>query len=118
MYILPVAERHLKKLMKKGKKAKIKLIQVICLPADSSAVVQVKVKELTSATLMLELDKTWHNTLVVNDCLLTSDNSGTAPIIVSNTSLSTQAGRAATVTLIHAESDKDVSNNIEESEGE
>ena len=84
-----------------------------------------EVKELTSATLMLELDKTWHNTLVVNDCLLKNNNSGTAPIIVSNTSLSTQVlkkgtylGRAATVKLIHAESAKAVSTNIGKNEGE
>ena len=120
--VLPVAEPSQKKLRKKGKKAKIKLIQTVRLPADSSAVVLVEVKELTSATLMLELDKTWHNRLVVNDCLLMTHNSGTAPIIVSNTSLSTQVlkkgthlGRAATLNLIHAE--YDVNTNIEESEG-
>ena len=80
---------------RKSKKARIKLIQTIRLPADSSAVVQVEVRELTgtnlgSTDLMLELDMSWHNILMVDDCLLKRDDNGMAPIIVSNTSLSTQ----------------------------
>ena len=99
---------------RKSKKAKIKLIQTIQLPADSSAVVQVEARETTGTNfggtdLMLELDKSWHNILMVDDCLLKIDDSGMAQIIVSNTSLSTQVlkkgtylGKAAKVKLICA----------------
>ena len=63
---------------------------------------------------MLELDKSWHGTLVVSDCLLKNDDStcGTAPIIVSNTNFSSQVLRkeaylekAATVNLIHVDAE-------------
>ena len=111
----PVPELDRKKSKgKKGKKVKIKLIQTVRLPAVSSAVVQVKVKELTGTHLMLELDKSWHDILRVSDCLLKSNDGDTAPIIVSNTSLSTQVlkkgtylGKAATVNLIHADTKED-----------
>ena len=108
-------EPNQRKSNRKSKKAKIKLIQTIHLPADSSAVVQVEVRELTGTNLggtdlMLELDKSWHNILMVDDHLLKRDDSGMAPIIVSNTSLSTQVlkkgkylGKAATVKLICAD---------------
>ena len=78
--------------LRKSKKAKIRLIQTVRLPANSSAAVQVRVKRLIGTDLMLELDKSWHGTLVVSDCLLKDDDGtcGTAPIIVSNTSFSTQ----------------------------
>ena len=63
---------------------------------------------------MLELDKSWHDMLVVSYCLLKNDNGarGTAPIFVSNTSFSTQVlrkgtylGETATVNLIHADTE-------------
>ena len=63
---------------------------------------------------MLELDKSWHDMLVVSDCLLKNDNGahGTAPIFVPNTSFSTQVlrkgmylGEAATVNLIHVDAE-------------
>ena len=50
--------------------------------------VQVKVKKPTGTNLMLELDKSWNDALLVKDCLLKSEDSGTAPIIMSNASLS------------------------------
>ena len=99
---------------KKSRKAKIRLIQAVRLPVNSSAVVQVGVKRSTGADLMLELDKSWHDTLVVSDCVLRNDNNvhGTASIVVSNTSSSTQVLRketylrkAATVNLIHADAE-------------
>ena len=40
--------------------------------------------------MMLELDQPWQDTLIVNDCLLKRDGRGTAPIVVSHASLSTQ----------------------------
>ena len=61
---------------------------------------------------MLELDKIWHDTIVVNVCLLKNNDGacGTVPIIMSNTSFSTQVvrkgaylGKAATVNLIHVD---------------
>ena len=73
-----------------------------------------RVKRSTGTDLMLELDKSWHGTLVVSDCLLKNDDGtcGTAPIIVSNTSFSTQVlrkgaylGKAATVNLIHVDAE-------------
>ena len=42
---------------RKSKKAKIRLIQTVHLPANSSAVVQVRVKRSTGTDLMLELYK-------------------------------------------------------------
>ena len=47
---------------------------------------------------MLEIDKSWHDMLVVSDCLLKNDNGarGTAPIFVFNTSFSTQVLRKGT----------------------
>ena len=108
----------------KKKKAKIKLIQTVRLPTGSSAVVQVKVKEPAGTDLMLELDKSWQDILLVKDCLLKSKNSGSAPIIMTNTSLSAQVlkrgtylGKAATVDLIHADTNADRID-IEESEQE
>ena len=92
-----------------SKKAKIRLIQTVCLPANSSAVVQVRVKRSTGTNLMLELDNSWHGTLVVSDSLLKNDDGtcGTAPIIVTNTSFSTQVlrkgaylGKATTVSIV------------------
>jgi len=107
----------------KGKK-KIKLIQTVHLPTGSSAVVQVKVKEPAGTDLMLELDKSWQDIIMVKDCLLKSENSGSAPIIMTNTSLSTQVlkrgtylGKAATVDLIHTDTNDDRVD-IEESEQE
>ena len=111
--VLPATDQSkLKK--KKNKKAKISLIQTVRLPADSSALVQVEVKESTNTTyLMLELDQSWHDTLMVNDCLIRNDGSGSAPIILFNTSLYTQVykegmclGKAAKVDLIHANVDE------------
>ena len=69
---------------KKSRKAKIKLIQAVRLPVNSSVVVQVRVKRSTGTDLMLELDKSWHDTLVVSDYLLRNDNGvhGTAPVVV------------------------------------
>ena len=99
---------------RKSKKAKIRLIQTVRLPANSSAVVQVRVKRSIGTDLMLELDKSWHGTLVVSDCLLKNNDGacGTAPIIVSNTSFYTQVlrkgaylGMAATVNLIHVDAE-------------
>ena len=71
------------------------MIHSVRLPSNSSAVVQVRVKRSTGTDLMLELHKSWHGTLVVSDCLLKNDDGtcGTAPIIVSNTSFSTQVLR-------------------------
>ena len=46
--------------------------------------------------MMLELDQSWQDTLVVNDCLLKSDGSGTSPIVVSNANLATQVLRKGT----------------------
>jgi len=64
---------------KKNKKSRIRLVQTVHLPADSSALVQVEFKESIDTTyLMLELDQSWHNTLMVNDCLLRNDGSGSA----------------------------------------
>ena len=61
----PVPGSGQKKLKKKrGRKAKIRLVQTVCLPADSSAMVQVKVKQSTDADLMLELYKSWNDTLI------------------------------------------------------
>ena len=100
--------------VKKSRKAKIRLMQTVSLPVNSSAVVQVRVKRSTGTDLMLELDKSWHDTLVVSDCLLRNDDGArsTAPIVVSNTSSSTQVlrkgaylGKAATVNLIHADTE-------------
>ena len=63
---------------------------------------------------MLELDKSWHDTIVVSDCLLKNDDGahGIAPIVVYNTSFSTQVlrkgtylGKAATVNLINADAE-------------
>ena len=99
---------------RKSKKAKIRLIQTVRLPANSSAVVQVRVKRSIGTDLMLELDKSWHGTLVLSDCLLKNNDGtcGTATIIVSNTSFSTQVlrkgaylGKAATVNLIHVDAE-------------
>ena len=71
---------------------------------------------------MLELDKSWNDALLVKDCLLKSEDSGTAPIIMSNASLFTQAlkkgtclGKAATVDLIRTDADE---NNINTEESE
>ena len=86
--------------------------------------VQVKVKEPAGTDLMLELDKSWQDILLVKDCLLKSKNSGSAPIIMTSTSLSTQVlkkgtylGKAATVDLIHADANADKVD-IEDSEQE
>ena len=99
---------------KKNKKGKITLVQTVRLPADSCAIVQVKVAGLTDNHLLLEPDESWRNTVIVADCLLKNDGSGTAPIILSNASLSTQIlkkgtylGKAATVNLINSEDDND-----------
>ena len=111
--VLPATDQSKVK-KKKNKKAEISLIQTVRLPADSSALVQVEVKESTNTTyLMLELDQSWHDTLMVNDCLIRNDGSGSAPIILFNTSLYTQVlkegmclGKAAKVDLIHATVDE------------
>ena len=86
--------------------------------------VQVKVKEPVGTDLMLKLDKSWQDILLVKDCLLKSKDSGLAPIIITNTSLSTQVlkrgtylGKAVTVDLIHADTDANRAD-IEESEQE
>ena len=42
--------------------------------------VQVKVKKPTGSNLMLELNKSWNGVLLVRDCLLKSEDSGTVPI--------------------------------------
>ena len=90
------------------------MIQTVHLPANSSAVVQVRVKRSTGTDIMLELDKSWNGTLVVSYSLLKNDDGtcGTAPIIVSITSFSTQVlrkgvylGKAATVNLIHVDAE-------------
>ena len=107
--VLPAIDQSKSK-KKKNKKARVSLIQTVRLPAESSALVEVEVKESTDTSyLMLELDQLWHNTLMVNDCLLKNDGSGSAPIIVFNTSLCTQVlekgtylGKAAKVNLIQA----------------
>ena len=108
----------------KKKKTKIKLIQTVRLPTGSSAVLQVKVKEPAGTDLMLELDKFWQDILLVKDCLLKSKSSASVPIIMTNTSLSTQVlkrgtylGKAATIDLIHADANVDRVD-IEESEQE
>ena len=60
--VLPATD-HNKMKKKNNKKARISLIQTVCLPADSSAMVQVEVKESTNTTyLMLELDQSRHDT--------------------------------------------------------
>ena len=71
---------------------------------------------------MLELNKSWNDALLVKDCLLKSEDSGTAPIIMSNASLSTQVlkkgtylGKAARVDLIRTDADE---NNINTEESE
>ena len=88
--VLPATDQS--KLKKnKNKIARMSLIQTVCLPADSSALVHVEVKESTNTTyLMLEFDQSWHDTLIVNDCLIRNGGSGCAPIILFNTSLCTQ----------------------------
>ena len=115
--IQPVLDNELGqwKSKRKSEKARIKLIQTICLPVDSSAVVQVEVTVLTGiylggTDLMLELDKSWHSIVMVDNCLLKRDDSCMAPIIVSNMSLFTQVlkkgmylEKAATVKLICAD---------------
>ena len=54
--VLPATDQN--KMKKNNKKTRISLIQTVCLPADSSALVQVEVKESINTTyLMLELDR-------------------------------------------------------------
>ena len=99
---------------RKNKEARISLIQTVPLSADSSALVQVEGNESTNTTyLMLELDQSWHDTLMVNSCLIRNDGSGSASIIVFNTSLYTQVlkegmclGKVAKVDLIHSKADE------------
>ena len=83
---------------RKSNKAKIRLTQTVCLPVNSSAVVEVSIKKSTGTDLMLALDKSWHETIIVSDCLLKNDDGarGTAPIVVYNTSFSTQVLRKGT----------------------
>ena len=55
--VLPATDQSKVK-KRKNKEARISLIQTVRLPADSSALVQVEVKESTNTTyLMLELDQ-------------------------------------------------------------
>jgi len=68
--------------------------------------VKVELKESIDTNLVLELDLSWYNTLMVNDWMLRNDGSGSAPIITFNTSLCTQVlkkgtylGKAAKVNL-------------------
>ena len=58
-------------------------MHTIHLPVNSSAVVEVRVKKPTGTDLMLELDKSCHDTIVVRDCLLKNDDGArdTAPIL-------------------------------------
>ena len=60
--VLPTTDQNKVK-KKNNKKARISLIQTVRLPADSSALVQVEVKESTNTTYhMLELDQSRHDT--------------------------------------------------------
>ena len=111
--VLPATDQSKVK-KRKNKEARISLIQTVHLSADSSTLVQVEVEKSTNTTyLMLELDQSWHDTLMVNDCLIRNDGSGSASIIVFNTSLFTQVlkevmclGKAAKVDLIHSKTDE------------
>jgi len=54
---------------------------------------------------MLELHQLWHDTFMVNDCLLKNDGTGSAPIVVRNTDCVPRCSRrvyAVKVNLIHA----------------
>ena len=90
---------------KKGKKAKVKLIQIVCLPAGSSAVVQETDK----------LDKSWNDVLLVKNWLLKSEDSGTAPLMPVYLQKGTYLRKAATVDLIRTDADE---NNINTEESE